>query len=258
MDNKKVVLVTDSDGFLVKSLEQSLIDNGFDTRMITFNIDKLHNLEKEIEGVVLFIESVDISNTFLMYLKDVMTDKGLYACLVGEKVEINEAVSRLSGCRTVLAPRPIDVKDIIKKVKELHGEYLHNEEKKKILVIDDDPMFLKRMKGMLKNAYNVYVANSGASAIMVLGKHDVDLILLDYEMPVVKGPQVMQMLKLEPAFASIPVMFMTGMNDVEHVRTALELGPVNYIIKTQDADQVFSVIGAFFEGNKMPSQYKVK
>ena len=257
MGDKTIAIVSETDGFIVKSMSQALTGNEYLIMTLEFSIDRLHELENDIEGLVICIENADRESTFLMYLRDVMVDKGLYACLVGESVEIKEAQNRLSGCRTVLVPRPVNVRDVVKTVDMLHSEHVHNEDKKRILVIDDDPMFLKRMKNMLKNAYNVYVANSGTSAIMVLGKHDVDLILLDYEMPVVKGPLVVQMLRQETAFASIPIMFMTGMNDVEHVRTALELKPANYIIKTQTSDEIFSIIGAYFEGNKMPNGYNV-
>ena len=257
MNEKNIAVISETDGFLAKSIAQILSDNQYTVRTLNFDIDKLHEIKNDIEGLVLCLEDTNRDSTFLMYLRDVMTDKGLYACLVGDNVEVKEAEERLSGCRMVLMPRPVNVKDLVKTTDILHSEHIHNEEKKRILVIDDDPMFLKRMKNMLKNAYNVYVANSGTSAIMVLGKHEVDLILLDYEMPVVKGPQVVQMLRQETAFASIPIMFMTGMNDIEHIKTALELKPVNYIIKTQSSDEIYSIIGAYFEGNKMPSGYNV-
>ena len=60
----------------------------------------------------------------------------------------------------------------------------------------------------------------------------VDLILLDYEMPVVDGPQVLQMLRQEPATEKIPVIFLTGIGTKEAVSRVMALKPDGYILKT--------------------------
>ena len=65
----------------------------------------------------------------------------------------------------------------------------------------------------------------------------VDLILLDYEMPVVDGPQVLQMLRQESATADIPVVFLTGNGTREAVSRVMALKPEGYILKsTSKAD----------------------
>ena len=59
-----------------------------------------------------------------------------------------------------------------------------------------------------------------------------DLILLDYEMPVVDGPQVLQMLRQEEETAHIPVLFLTGNGSREAVSRVMELKPDGYILKS--------------------------
>ena len=61
---------------------------------------------------------------------------------------------------------------------------------------------------------------------------EVDLILLDYEMPVVDGPQVLQMLRQEEATSKIPVVFLTGNGTKEAVARVMQLKPDGYILKT--------------------------
>ena len=69
-------------------------------------------------------------------------------------------------------------------------------------------------------------------AITFLLKTKVDLILLDYEMPVVDGPQVLEMLRSEEATAHIPVIFLTGIGTKEAVSRVMALKPDGYILKT--------------------------
>ena len=59
-----------------------------------------------------------------------------------------------------------------------------------------------------------------------------DLILLDYEMPVVDGPQVFQMLRQEPATRNIPVIFLTGVGTREGVERVMALKPDGYVLKS--------------------------
>ncbi|MBO4396249.1 MAG: response regulator [Eubacterium sp.] len=58
-----------------------------------------------------------------------------------------------------------------------------------------------------------------------------DLILLDYEMPIVDGPQVFEMLKSEEDSKDIPVVFLTGNGTREGVLRVMELGPAGYVLK---------------------------
>ncbi len=85
-----------------------------------------------------------------------------------------------------------------------------NNRKKNILIVDDDPTFLKTVKGWLSGDFRVNIVNSGMQAITFIAKHTPDLILLDYEMPVTTGPQVLEMIRSESATGTIPVMFLTG------------------------------------------------
>ena len=92
-----------------------------------------------------------------------------------------------------------------------------DEFKKSILVCDDDPNYLGLVREWLKDTYKVSVVTSGLQAIKWLGKNKADLILLDHEMPVTTGPQVLEMLRADEETRSIPVMFLTGKSDKESV-----------------------------------------
>ena len=74
-----------------------------------------------------------------------------------------------------------------------------------------------------------------------------DLVLLDYEMPVCDGRQVLEMFRAEEELADIPVIFLTGRNDMESVRKVLSLKPAGYLFKATNPDEIRKNIDMFFE-----------
>lgn len=103
--------------------------------------------------------------------------------------------------------------------------------KKDILIVDDDAMTLRSIKKMLDEYYNVSIANSGMKAMAAIGQNKPDLILLDYEMPVCDGRQTLEMIKADNDMKDIPVVFLTGVNDREHIEAVLKLLPSGYLLK---------------------------
>ena len=122
--------------------------------------------------------------------------------------------------------------------------------KKKVLVVDDSGAMLRSVKGWLESKYQVILANSGTMAIKYLSTNRPDLVLLDYEMPVINGKQVLEMIRSESEFSNIPVMFLTGKNDKESISQVLGLKPEGYILKTTPPDEIIRMIDEFFEKKK--------
>ncbi len=104
--------------------------------------------------------------------------------------------------------------------------------KKKILLVDDSEISLQAMKGLLEKDYTVALAKSGAAAIRCITLDRPDLILLDYEMPICDGSQVLEMIRAEENFADIPVIFLTGRADRKSVQKVLSLKPLGFLLKT--------------------------
>jgi len=102
--------------------------------------------------------------------------------------------------------------------------------KKTILVVDDVPVNIEVMKGILSEEYHVLAAASGAQALE-LATQQPDLILLDIMMPIMDGYEVCRRLKSAPAISGIPVIFVTGMDDAEDEIKGLSLGAVDYLTK---------------------------
>lgn len=118
--------------------------------------------------------------------------------------------------------------------KDLVEEYVIK--RKSILVVDDNPIQLRAMKGILQAKYDVVMAVSGAEAMMAIGKRVPDLIFLDYEMPVCDGRQTLEMIRNLENAKDVPVVFLTGVRDRAHIQAVVDLKPAGYILKpTTDA-----------------------
>lgn len=98
-----------------------------------------------------------------------------------------------------------------------------------ILVVDDDSMNLARTRIILSKEYDVILAESGAEALKLLGIQEVDLVLLDIDMPEMDGMETFRNMK--KAGIKVPVIFLTASGLEEDVVSAINLGAVNYLKK---------------------------
>ncbi len=104
--------------------------------------------------------------------------------------------------------RPVNVNELVEVIDAYIAKF-GAQHKKKVLVVDDSGAMLRNVKGWLEDRYQVILANSGAMAIKYLATNRPDLVLLDYEMPVVDGRQVLEMIRTETEFSDVPVIFLT-------------------------------------------------
>ena len=108
-----------------------------------------------------------------------------------------------------------------------------------VLLVDDSPDSLSFLTEALEaTGYSVLIATSGASALSIADRITPDLILLDAVMPGMDGFETCQRLKAHGAVAQVPVIFMTGLTETEHVVRALGAGGVDYLTKPINVDEL--------------------
>jgi DNA-binding response OmpR family regulator/DNA-binding CsgD family transcriptional regulator len=108
-----------------------------------------------------------------------------------------------------------------------------------VLVIDDAPATLGLLDEFLENAgYIVLMAQSGDAAFTVLDHSRPEIILVDTVMPGMSGLDVCRRLKSATDLKDIPVIFMTGLTETEHVVRAFEAGAVDYVTKPLRLEEV--------------------
>lgn len=153
--------------------------------------------------------------------------------LLGTQIEINN--SDIKGAEFFV--RPFNANEIREKLSGLSKN--DAEAQKILLLVDDDAVMLKTLREGLSTSYKVIPANGGANALKILERATPDLILLDYEMPEMNGPQVLEKIKSNPNTANIPVMFLTAKTDVK-----LE---EKHMLKTLPLKEIKTIIQNFFE-----------
>lgn len=100
------------------------------------------------------------------------------------------------------------------------------------LVVDDSPETLRLLTDALDGAgMTVMVALDGAAAMRIVDQITPDIILLDAVMPGIDGFETCRRLKRDAGLANVPVIFMTGLAETEHIVRGLEAGGVDYVTK---------------------------
>lgn len=116
---------------------------------------------------------------------------------------------------------------------------------KRILVVDDDSMNLVRTKMILGKYYDVLFAESGAEALDKLENEKIDLVLLDIEMPRMDGIETFR--RMKAMSVECPVIFLTASGDEDDVKSAIELGAVNYLKKPFRPTELMKRVAQEFE-----------
>jgi DNA-binding response OmpR family regulator len=116
--------------------------------------------------------------------------------------------------------------------------------KQKILIVDDDPSCLESIVQSYidtREPFELFQALNGEAALQVVHKIPPDLILTDWEMPVMDGLQLIGRLQATEAFRDIPVIMVTGlMLSAQDLRTAMSVGAVDYIRKPIDKTELLA------------------
>ena len=100
------------------------------------------------------------------------------------------------------------------------------------LVVDDSPETLRLLTDALDGAgMTVMVAMDGAAALRIVEQITPDIVLLDALMPGMDGFETCRRLKRDAGFSNVPVIFMTGLAETEHIVGGLEAGGVDYVTK---------------------------
>lgn len=249
---KDILFIRETPSFLVNAMIKTLNDAGYHIVAAQPDIVEIELIKDLPDIYIVYLEGdIDSFNGTLRYLKKKMAEEGKdhFLFLIGNPLEINTALEVIP--KTMVTDsfvRPVNMQDVLTKLSFLLNEGESTGGRKRILVVDDDSVMLRTMNNWFSKQYEVFMANSGMNAISLLAQHHVDLILLDYEMPVVSGLQVFEMLRSEPSTARIPVIFLTAKDDKETVMKVVAAKPDKYLLKTMPPEDLVKAVSDFFRG----------
>jgi CheY-like chemotaxis protein len=249
---KRVLLVGGGKSFMVTSIAKELREGGFEVIQAAPDVTEIEHIENRPLVYLIYVDDLDEMIDFFVYLRDKVVEDDISVSIIGSPDEIEKIYNTTTKDKiSAVFERPVNVKELGRKMLQV----VENEEvrlqKKRILVVDDDGTMLRTIKSWLSEKYQVFMVNSGMAAITFLAKNQVDLILLDYEMPITTGPKVLEMLRSDPSTSSIPVMFLTVKGDKESVMQVLSLKPEKYLLKTMPPAELIANIDEFFEKQKV-------
>lgn len=243
----KILLVSETQGYLLTSLKNKLEAANYEVIVSRVEIDSLCRALKEAEAVFLFAEEeLEELQQGLVYLKDTVVENEIPLFVTGGVQELDEVHKSIPANMIKREfQRPLNVNEVCAEIDGyMKTEAKHN--KKIVLVVDDSGAVLRNVKGWLEDKYQVVLANSGTMAIKYLSTNRPDLVLLDYEMPILDGRQVLQMIRSEMEFADIPVIFLTSKGDRESVMQVMALKPDGYLLKTLPPEEIRQSVDNFF------------
>lgn len=248
----KILVVSPMEGFLERSVIKKIEEQGFSVSMFHGAINELEKERDQIELVILFMsEGIEDMTDRLVYLKDMMNDLDRRMIVIGETSEYEHVLKTIPEMLILRwFKRPLSMDDLMQCVLRYMEENTGEKRKKTILIVDDDITYMRTVYEWLKDTYHVGMAGSGIQAISYLAKNQADLVLLDYEMPIADGPQVLSMLKNDSETDQIPVMFLTGHGDRESVMSVVGLKPADYLLKTIDKQGLLDKLEEFFKRRK--------
>ncbi|MBQ5401012.1 MAG: response regulator [Treponema sp.] len=249
---KKVLFICESpESFLISTMVKNITAAGYEVIYSPPSMKKITKLEPLPNLIIVYLGGDDTKFQepleFLAKIKNSGININTHIFLIGNPIEI-ESTYRIIPKPLVsgIFQRPVNTADLVTKLGLAVSGYSLSEDingveagfkggevqnHKRVLIVDDDTTFLRSMRTEMAKKFNVYITNSGMNAVSFLKERPVDLILLDYEMPVVSGLEVFRILRSEETTVNIPVIFLTSKDDKDIVMKVLEVHPVNYLLK---------------------------
>lgn len=250
---KRILIVGASEGFIIKGLEAKLKGIGVESRYAQPAVRELKDKCSNTDLVIIFTdEQTGNAADALSHIKDHCAENEEGIIVIGAKEEYEKVKGHISESLIYkFYERPLNMENLISDIQQYMEEDAQIARIKNILIVDDDVSYMSIIMGWLKDKYRVSLANSGMEAITWLAKNHADLILLDYEMPITSGPQVLEMIRSSALTADIPVMFLTGKGDKESIMKVLALKPVGYLLKSVDRKELRENIARYFASQRV-------
>lgn len=122
-------------------------------------------------------------------------------------------------------------------------------DKKKILVVDDDPTTLKTIKAYLQDLYDVTLVNSGAQAIDYIVRHKSDLLVIDFRMPMLDGAMTLKSIRMQPNGRVVPALFLTAHANQETVQNCIKAGAQGILPKPVSQESLRASVASLINKN---------
>lgn len=260
------ILLTGKNRKIIKDVGEHLeSDKGYTTVKCDPTKTALFELTlSELPKVIIICLGDETSETVKVYnvMKNIVRQGNCVVIVIANHEDEKFFVKYTELRRVLFLSRPVSLFALYEKLSEIEEKMKKDKEnnlsafrefinyeaekrdrKKHVLVVDDDTEQLILLREQLEEFYDVTPVKSGEAAFKYLLKHTTDIILLDYLMPEMDGPDVIRKLRTIEEYAEIPVVFLTGMTEKSAVlKTLIELQPQGYIVKPAKKSELVAKI----------------
>ena len=238
----ELYIIGDQSRMVVKNLILQLIKTDCRVNVFPPTVDEIDRLPgTSIQLLVLLSDNVEFM--VVRKLASYQMQYNYNICFIGRipnlSLEDDKFFKQIPSIK--LESYTVDVEKLL----EIMERYDCN--RRRILVVDDEPIILRSIKTWLGEDFDLYLVNSGEMALELLDKHPIDLVLLDYKMPTMDGPKVLEAIRNNEKLKYLPVIFLTANNDRQSVITAMQFKPHGYLLKSKSPDEIKSAVVDFFK-----------
>ena len=239
---KDLYIVGDQSRLVLKNIINQFNDTGCNVKVFSptsSDVDRLPNFA--IHLLILLSDDIDF-----MVIKKIVAYQKKYEyqlCFIGHMTKLSidddQFFKKIPSIK--LDSFTIDPDKLLELMEK------NDNRRKHILVVDDEPIILRSIKVWLGDEFDLSLVNSGEMALEFLDMHPVDLVLLDYKMPTMDGPKVLEAIRDDERLNNLPVIFLTANNDRQSVITAMQYKPDGYILKSKSPDEIKEAVIDFFK-----------
>ena len=244
-----VLFIHGQSDIVTKGIENNLDSIGFRVINVPDEPDRViaHRSEADI---IIYLpgQSDNLHVSILMnLLGETCQDDNKILCLIGDMADIRTAMHCHGSHRVSRTySRPVKIYDFLKDMEYFATLQQEYHRRKTVYIVDDDSVYLPIIEHWLSEDYNSSGFSGAKDALGGISAITPDLMLLDYEMPEMNGFELMRKIRSDFPEVKIPIIFLTGKNDKEHVFRILEDKPDGYILKSSTKSNILDVIHRFF------------
>ncbi len=233
-------------GLKILSLDDNAIDNGILTELLkdtgamlqtTSSVVEAYELIEENKYDVLLIDHMMPESDGITVLKRIrelhLCDNSPIIAVTGNNISSARANYLNAGFADYIA-KPINKDVLIRSISRslnTKSEDAIDDDKQRILIIDDNQMNLLLARKILSEEYNVSVVSSANAGLIFLEETIPDMILLDLHMPGIDGFQFLEIINQDDRYKDIPIICLTADDDHDSELRCFELGALDFITK---------------------------
>lgn len=237
------ILIVGKDTKYYENVMQSFNDK-YEIQVCDFVNSTIRKTIRTIQPIlVMVIKPISSSAMSIKEIKDVCPDTDLL--IICEEKDVS--MQNYGGIKPACLYKPFKMKELQEMVSQMVAEKSAAINRRSILAVDDNGMVLREIKELIGGEYDLTFATSGAKALDYLDKKEFDLVLLDYEMPVMSGYEVFKEIKKKEKTKDIPVVFLTGVSDRNRIVEVVAHHPAGYLLKPIDTELLNSTLETVFQ-----------